>query len=172
MRRNQLTWMAAVLGTVALTGMVGCGKGKTANLGAASISVGAAKLTLVDVKSVTVTISGGISTPLTVPLVGSGSQYSALVSDLPVGTNYTFTASAKNASSVEIYHGAATGVATATDNCVGQVTATTTDPLTYTAAGLPRGATLNARTGLFSWTPDFGELGGERGPPGPDHRTR
>jgi ribosomal protein S5 len=103
--------MAAVLGTVALTGMVGCGKGKTANLGAASISVGAAKLTLVDVKSVTVTISGGISTPLTVPLVGSGSQYSALVSDLPVGTNYTFTASAKNASSVEIYHGAATGVA-------------------------------------------------------------
>jgi len=92
MRRNQLTWMAAVLGTVALTGMVGCGKGKTANLGAASISVGAAKLTLVDVKSVTVTISGGISTPLTVPLVGSGSQYSALVSDLPVGTNYTFTA--------------------------------------------------------------------------------
>ena len=33
------------------------------------------------------------------------------------------------------------------------------DPLTYTASGLPRGATLDARTGLFSWTPDFGELG-------------
>ncbi len=33
------------------------------------------------------------------------------------------------------------------------------DALTYTASGLPRGATLDARTGLFSWTPDFGELG-------------
>jgi hypothetical protein len=55
-------------------------------------------LTLADVKSVTVTVTGGITNPLTVPLVGNSSvpptQYSALISDLPIGCNYVFTASA------------------------------------------------------------------------------
>ncbi len=109
MATKRMTWMAAVLGTVALSGMVSCnGKGKDA--GAAAISVGGQALTLGDVKSVTVTVSGGITTPLTVPLVGGGAQYSALISDLPVGTNYIFTASAKDSNSVELYAGNATGV--------------------------------------------------------------
>jgi len=107
MRRNQMTWMAAVLGTVALSGMASCAKGKDA--GSAAVSVNGQKLTLGDVTKVTVTISGGIATPLVVPLVGGGAQYTALVSDLPIGGNYVFTASALNGTA-EVYHGAATGV--------------------------------------------------------------
>jgi outer membrane murein-binding lipoprotein Lpp len=41
MRRNQMTWMAAALGAVALSGMVSCGKAKDA--GSAAVSVGTAK---------------------------------------------------------------------------------------------------------------------------------
>ncbi len=110
MATKRMTWMAAVLGTVALSGMVSCNvKGKEAG-GAAAVSVGGQALTLGDVKSVTVTVSGGITTPLTVPLVGGGAQYSALISDLPIGSNYIFTASAKDTNSVELYHGQATNV--------------------------------------------------------------
>ena len=108
MLRNRMTWMAAALGVVAI-GMVGCGKGQSSDKGSASINA-AKLLSTADVSSVTVTITGGIPTPLTVPLVGHGTQYGALVSDLPVGTNYVFTASAKDASSTELYHGAATNV--------------------------------------------------------------
>jgi len=43
MRRNQMTWMAAALGAVALSGMIGCGK--KADTGSASVSVGGQKLT-------------------------------------------------------------------------------------------------------------------------------
>ena len=111
MLRNRMTWMAAVLGTVALTGMVGCGKGQD-SLTKGSVSINAANLlSTADVGSVSVTISGGITPSLVVPLVGNGTQYGALVSDLPVGTNYTFTASAKASDgTTELYHGAATNV--------------------------------------------------------------
>ena len=107
MATKRMTWMAAVLGTVALSGMVSCNKGKDA--GAAAVSVGGQALTTGDVTSVILTISGGIATPLVVPLAGSGAQYSALVSDLPVGGNYVFTASAKNGTT-EVYHGFASPV--------------------------------------------------------------
>src|SRR5262249_9785472 len=33
------------------------------------------------------------------------------------------------------------------------------DPLTFTRSGLPRGASVDARTGQFQWTPDFAQLG-------------
>ena len=111
MRRNQMTWMAAVLGTVALSGMVSCGK--KSDVGAASVSVNGQKLTLADVTSVILTITGGSPTampaPLVVPLVGGGAQYTGLVSDLPIGTGYVFTASAKNGTT-EVYAGVANGV--------------------------------------------------------------
>jgi hypothetical protein len=101
--------MAAALGAVALSGMVSCGKGK-GDAGSASVSVGTAKLTLGDVKSVTVTVTGGITNPLTVPLVGSGAQYSALISDLPIGSNYVFTASAYAADGTTVlYQGSVSG---------------------------------------------------------------
>ena len=106
---NRMTWMAAALGVVAI-GMVGCGKHQGPDKGSASINA-VRMLSTADVSSVTVTITGGIPTPLTVPLVGHGTQYGALVSDLPVGTNYVFTASAKAADgTTELYHGAATAV--------------------------------------------------------------
>jgi len=35
----------------------------------------------------------------------------------------------------------------------------TGDTLTYTASGLPVGASLNGSTGVFSWTPAYGTHG-------------
>lgn len=99
MRLNRTTWMAAVLGTVAVTGMVGCGKvDKNLVTGKGSASIQASlKLASSDVKSVCVTVSGGVPTPLanpiTVPLTGSGLQYSAVLSDL-AASSYTFNGGA------------------------------------------------------------------------------
>ena len=118
MLRNQMTWMAALLGAAALTGMVGCSKSQpTQGKGSASITA-ASLLQLSDVGGVTVTISGGgLTTPLVVPLVGSGAQYGAVVSDLPATTGYVFTGSATCSatatdctSGAVIYNGAATNV--------------------------------------------------------------
>jgi hypothetical protein len=106
--------MAAALGAVALSGMVSCnGKGGK-GAGAATVGVTGQALTLSDVKSVTVTVSSGeLTTPVTVPLVGNSSvpptQYSALVSDLPIGCDYVFTATATNSASATIYQGTASG---------------------------------------------------------------
>jgi hypothetical protein len=107
-----MTWTAAVLGTVAVAGMMGCnpGQGSGKAKGAASVSVNA--LSIDDVSSMTVSVQGGgMLSPLVVPLVKKGNQFSALVSDLPVGTDYAFTASAKNGATppVELYHGGVTG---------------------------------------------------------------
>lgn len=108
MHRNRMTWMAAVLGTAAVTGLMGCGKDKIDAIGSASVSVKA--LSIADIASVTVTVQGAtMPAPITVPLTKNGAQYSALVSSLPVGTDYTFTASAKDAGNVELYHGGVTG---------------------------------------------------------------
>jgi hypothetical protein len=103
MATKRMTWMAAALGAVALSGMVSCnGKGGK-QTGAATVGVTGQALTLGDVKSVKVTVSSSeISTPVTVPLVGNAptgtppvsTQYSALVSDLPTGCDYVFTATA------------------------------------------------------------------------------
>ena len=48
--------------------------------------------------------------PLVIPLVRSGTQFSALAGDLPVGADYSFTASAIDGSTppVELYHGSVT----------------------------------------------------------------
>jgi hypothetical protein len=108
--------MAAALGAVALSGMVSCnGKGGK-QTGAATVGVTGQALTLGDVKSVKVTVSSSeISTPVTVPLVGNAptgtppvsTQYSALVSDLPTGCDYVFTATAYAADGTTVlYYGA------------------------------------------------------------------
>ncbi|HEX7505460.1 MAG TPA: hypothetical protein VF550_01730 [Polyangia bacterium] len=110
MGTNRTTWMAAVLGTVAVAGMMGCHKNANngAGMGAATINANV-KLAIGDIASLTVVVQGGtMPSAITVPLVKKGLQFSALVSDLPVGTNYSFTASAKDASNVELYHGAVT----------------------------------------------------------------
>ena len=113
MATKRMTWMAAALGAVALSGMVSCnGKGGK-EAGAAAVGVSGQALTLGDVKSVSVTVTGGIANPLTVPLVGNSivppTQYSALISDLPIGCNYVFTATATNTAGATIYQGVASG---------------------------------------------------------------
>ena len=61
--------------------------------------------------SVTVTITGdGITDPIVVPLTQVGGQWVANLSDIPAGTNRTFTLSVRDASGTEIYSGVATGV--------------------------------------------------------------
>jgi hypothetical protein len=106
--------MAAVLGTVAVTGMVGCGKGSDASgQGAATVTVHQQALT--DITKVTVSVSGAaesVSLP-PIPLVGNSSlpstQYSAVISDLPIGCDYVFTASAVDSTNTVIYTGTSTG---------------------------------------------------------------
>ena len=52
MKRNRMTWMVAVLSTVAVTSLVGCGKSTDAsNKGAATLNV-SNKLQVTDAKSV------------------------------------------------------------------------------------------------------------------------
>ena len=106
MGTKRMTLVAAVLSTVAAAGMMGCQQGK--DKGSASVNVNA--LSISDVDKVTVSVQGaGMASPLTVRLTKKGSQFSAVVSDLPVGTDYAFTASAKDPNSVELYHGGVTG---------------------------------------------------------------
>jgi len=45
---------------------------------------------------------------ITVPLVENGTQWSAFLSDLPIGTDYTFNLRATAADGTELYHGIAT----------------------------------------------------------------
>lgn len=63
------------------------------------------------IASMTLNISKS-STPevdITVPLVQDGTQWSAVVSGLPVGTDYVFNLSATASDGTELYHGIATG---------------------------------------------------------------
>src|SRR4029077_14093615 len=55
------------------------------------------------------------------------------------------------------------GNKTVAENAALTFTATATDPdsdtVTFSASGLPMGATLNATTGAFSWTPTYDQSG-------------
>jgi hypothetical protein len=93
-------------GVCVLAVVAGCGRAGTRGTGAASISVQA--LSISDVASVTVTVSASVlPVPLVIPLSRSGNQFSALAGNLPVGTDYVFTASAVDGSSKVLYAGAA-----------------------------------------------------------------
>jgi hypothetical protein len=102
-----MTFVAAALGTAAAIGMMGCSQGK--DKGAASVNVNA--LSIGDVASLKVIVQSPtvLNSGLTVSLVKKGNQYSALVGDLTIASDYTFTASAKDASNNELYHGSAPG---------------------------------------------------------------
>jgi hypothetical protein len=81
-------------------------------VGSANVSVQA--LSAVPLGLVTVTISGPAlyaPKPVTLSPQGSGGSYGALISSLPVGSNYTFTVSASDASNTLAYVGQATNVA-------------------------------------------------------------
>jgi hypothetical protein len=117
MKLNRTTWMAALLGVVAVTGLAGCGKATSASdKGAANLTIH--QQALVDISNVTVSVSGaaeGVNIA-SVPLVGNAStpstQYSAVISDLPISAtpcDYQFTATATNSAGVVIYTGVTTG---------------------------------------------------------------
>lgn len=114
MGANRVTMAAALLGTVAAVGMMGC-KGSTPDkgqaLGAANVAVHS-NLSISDVSKVTLTVQSAslLPTPVNVPLVLKGGQFSAVVNNLVVGSDYVFTADAKDASSNSLFHGSASGV--------------------------------------------------------------
>jgi hypothetical protein len=86
------------------------------NTGSTTVSTGSATVIVqtppqTAVTTVTLNISKS-STPevdITVPLVEDGTQWSAVVSDLPIGTDYVFNLSASASDGTELYHGVATG---------------------------------------------------------------
>jgi hypothetical protein len=105
--------MAAMLGMAAVTSLVGCGKGTNAvNKGAATLNV-RTLLQVTDAKSAKVAVQGAAeSVNLTIPLVANATstQWSAIVSDLPIGSDYVFTASAFAADGTTVlYTGAVSG---------------------------------------------------------------
>jgi hypothetical protein len=80
--------------------------------GSADVSV--QSLSTVPLGQVTVTISGPslyAPKPVILSPQGSGGSYGALISSLPVGSNYTFTVSASDTSNTLAYVGQATNVA-------------------------------------------------------------
>lgn len=65
-----------------------------------------------DIAQVDVTVMASeIPAPLVIPMARSGTQFSATAGDLPVGSDYSFTVSARDNStpSVELYHGLVIG---------------------------------------------------------------
>ena len=102
------------LGALALAAALSaCGQNNQPSaVGSANVSVQA--LSAVPLGLVTVTISGPAlyaPKPVTLSPQGSGGSYGALISSLPVGSNYTFTVSASDASNTLAYVGQATNVA-------------------------------------------------------------
>lgn len=76
-----------------------------------SVEVRAYALTASDVTTVTVTVTGpGIAEPIVVNLTKAGDQWVANLSEIPAGSDRTFTLSARDANGVEIYTGVATGI--------------------------------------------------------------
>jgi hypothetical protein len=102
------------LGALAIAAAISaCGQNNQPSAtGSADVSVQA--LSAVPLGAVTVTISGPAlyaPKPVTLSPQGSGGSYGALISSLPVGSNYTFTVSANDTSNTLAYVGQATNVA-------------------------------------------------------------
>ncbi len=94
-----------------LTLMVGCGRVATKDAtGAALVTVQALQVSAVAQVKVTV-MAAELAAPLVIPLIRTGTQFSALASEIPVGVDYTFTASAFDnlTPPAEIYRGSVTG---------------------------------------------------------------
>jgi hypothetical protein len=95
---------ASALVMALLLFQLGCAKTPEEDRGAASITVHA--FAIRDIQLMTVTVTGSnLGKPVSIPLVQQGNQFSALLTHIPVGTDYAFTASAKDAAAVELYHG-------------------------------------------------------------------
>ena len=102
------------LGALAIAAALSaCGQNNQPSaMGSANVSVQA--LSAVPLGAVTVTISGPAlyaPKPVTLSPQGSGGSYGALISSLPVGSNYVFTVNATDTNNVPVYNGSATNVA-------------------------------------------------------------
>jgi hypothetical protein len=101
-----------MVGLIALAAVVGCGRSRTTEMGSARVTVQA--LQIGDIGQVKVTVNGSeIPAPLPIFLVSDGTRFSAVVSDIPIGHDYSFTAVAsdKGTPPVAIYTGVVTGQA-------------------------------------------------------------
>ena len=110
-RRSAFLPLAAF--TIA-TACSACGRNNQPSAGTGSADVSVHALSALPLGQVTVTISGpSLYTPKAVTLSpqGSGGSYGALISSLPVGSNYTFTVSATDTNNVVVYVGQATSIA-------------------------------------------------------------
>ena len=103
-----------IAAVTALAALAGCGRAHTTahstEMGAGRVTVQALQIN--DIAQVKVTVTGvELPAPLVLPMARSGTQFSALVNDLPVGQDYSFTAAATDDSTppVVIYSGAVTG---------------------------------------------------------------
>jgi hypothetical protein len=115
MTSNRLTMATALLGAVAALGA--CSKSPSDNgqqSGAANINVHMDK-SITDVSKLTLTVQSPsqLPTALNVPLVQKSGQFSALVNNLKVGTDYIFTADAKDSTNASIFHGQVSNVSIA-----------------------------------------------------------
>jgi len=83
----------------------------TIGTGSVTIVVQAPPQSIKPISAMTLNItkSGTPEVDLTIPLVENGMQWSAVISELPVGTDYAFNLSAVASDGTELYHGIATG---------------------------------------------------------------
>jgi len=91
-----------------------CGQNHQPSASTGSADVRVQALSTVPLGQVTVTISGPAlyaPKPVTLSPLGSGGSYGALISSLPVGSNYVFTVNATDTNNVPVYNGSATNVA-------------------------------------------------------------
>jgi hypothetical protein len=112
MRSRTRNWKAhlfAVATTALLASCNGHGSNPD-NTGRAAVVFKAPSVT--DVNSVTLVVAGSkLATPRTVTLAGGSAQLETIVGNLAAGTDYTFTATATDATGNPLYEGQATSVA-------------------------------------------------------------
>jgi len=113
LRSHRSAWLP--LGALAIAAaFAACGQDHQPSVSTGSADVSVQALSSVPLSQVTVTITGpALPNPKPVILSpqASGGGYGALISSLPVGSNYTFTVSATDTSSAVAFVGQATNIA-------------------------------------------------------------
>ncbi len=163
-RRARILSLTTHLTLATLLALSACNGGEdrgSQTTGSADLSVH--ELAALNVSNVVATISGpALPTPKTVALSARGSSdtWGALIGALPVGSNYVFTVSALDSSSVPQYTGSASGIAIMKDQVTAVIItaqqATAPDPfqnavpvidsLVLSSTNVVPGATLTAKT--------------------------
>jgi len=112
MRSKTRNWKAHLLAVAATALLTSCqGQNNNPdNTGRAAVVFKAPSVT--EVNTVTLVVAGSkLATPRTVTLPGGSAQLETEVGNLPTGTDYTFTASAADATGTILYEGSVTSVA-------------------------------------------------------------